>query len=127
VEPLKPAGTAQGFPVTENLTPPLEWKPSSRPGVAYDVAIFESLTFKYGAAGNVPRMRGALVAYAEGLREPRYSPLAPLQPAKKYEWTVRLRDGDTVSSWSATSYFVFAIVAAASGSGQGFGFATPGR
>jgi hypothetical protein len=36
-----------------------------------------------------------------------------------------LRDGDTVSSWSATSYFVFAIVAWASGSGQGFGFATP--
>ncbi|MFY9317594.1 MAG: DUF6719 family protein [Burkholderiales bacterium] len=125
VEPVRPSGTEMGFPVTHNLTPLLEWKPSGRPEVSYDVAIYDAYSFAYGATGVVPRMSGALVDYSEGLREPRYSPPAPLQPGKKYEWTVRLRDGDTVSSWSATSYFVFAIVAWASGSGQGFGFATP--
>lgn len=127
VEAVRPSGTELGFPVTQDLTPLLEWKPSGRPEVSYDVAIYESFTFRYGATGVVPRMRGALVAYSEGLREPRYVPATPLLPGKRYEWTVRLRDGDTVSSWSATSYFVFVIVAGASGSGQGFGFTTPSK
>ena len=127
VEPLRPAGPPQGFPVTENLTPNLEWKPSSRSEVTYDVAIFESLSFLYGMTGAVPRLRGALVAYAQGIHDPRFTLKAPLQPGMKYEWTVRLRDGDTVSSWSTTSYVVFALVAWASGSGNGFGFSTPGK
>jgi len=127
VEPVLPDGTAQGFPVTENLAPVLEWKPSTRPGATYDVVIFESLSFAFGAVGSVSRMRGAQVAYGERLQEPRFTPAAPLEPGKKYEWTVRIRDGDTVSTWSSTSYFVFALVAAASGSGQGFGFTTPAK
>lgn len=127
VEPVLPAGTAQGFPVTEDLTPVLEWKPSTRPGATYDVVIFESLSFAFGAVGSVSRMRGARVAYGEALRESRFTPATPLEPGKKYEWTVRVRDGDTVSTWSATSYFVFVLVAAASGSGQGFGFTTPSK
>lgn len=126
VEPLQPEGTAQRFPVTRDLAPLLEWKPTSRPEVSYDVAIYESLTLRYGLEGVPANLRGKLVAYAEGLREPRYSSAA-LQPGKKYEWTVRLRDGDTVSSWSTTSYSFFAVVAAGRGSGQAFGFETPGK
>lgn len=119
VEPLQPEGTAQGFPLTASLMPVLEWKPSGKAGVTYDVAIFESLT--------IPRMRGARVGYAEGLTEPRYTPATALPPGRKFEWSVRLRDGDTVSSWSSTSHFAFLIVAWARGSGQGFGFTTPER
>ena len=53
------------------------------------------------ATTSVRDLPGALVAYAEGLREPRWSPPS-LQPGRLYQWTVRLRDGDTVSSWSTT-------------------------
>jgi hypothetical protein len=126
VRPLEPEGAARGFPVAKDLTPLLAWKPSTRPEVTYDVAIYESLAFNYGAMGSVKGLRGTLVAYAEGLREPRYS-AAALEPGKRYEWTVRVRDGDTVSSWSTTSYNFFAVVAWGRGSGQYFGLETPGK
>jgi hypothetical protein len=126
VRPLEPEGAAWSFPVARDLTPLLEWKPASRPEVTYDVAIYESLAFAFGATGSVKGLRGTLVAYAEGLREPKYSP-PPLEHGKRYEWTVRLREGDSVSSWSTTSYNFFALVVWGRGSGQYFGLATPGN
>jgi len=42
-------------------------------------------------------------------------------------WSVRLRNGDTVSSWTTTSYFAFFIVGSARGSGQWYGFTTPDK
>jgi hypothetical protein len=79
----------------------LAWKPSARPDVAYDVAVFEAL--KLGGLINPRILRGELVAYAEGLHEARYSPSASLHPGRMYEWTVRLRDRDAVSRWSAST------------------------
>jgi hypothetical protein len=127
VEPLSPEGTAQGFPVAASLTPLLSWKPSSRPEVAYDVAIYESLSIDFTGLNRTNRLRGPLVAYAEGLREPRFTPTTGLKPDRNYVWSVRLRDGDTVSSWSSTSYSLFLVIAATSGSGQAFGFSTPSK
>lgn len=125
VRPLSPEGTAWNYTVTKGVAPLLEWKPSSRPELTYDVAIYESLEFMFGATGGVKGLRGTRVAYAEGLREPRYIPTTPLEHGKRYEWTVRLRDGDTVSSWSTTSYSFFAVIAARRASGQYFGLETP--
>jgi hypothetical protein len=127
VQPLRPDGSGQGFPAAESLTPVLEWKPSSKPGVTYDVAVYESLTFAYGFTGSAPRILGERVAYAEGLKEPRYTLATPLLPDRNYQWSVRLRDGDVVSTWSTTSHFLFLVVAWSRGSGQMFGFSTPGR
>lgn len=118
VRPTEPWGTASTFAGTQSLAPRLAWQPSSRRDVTYDVAIYEFVPI--GNRG----LRGTLVAYAEGLREPTYTP-APLGHWQKYEWTVRLRDGDAVSSWSTTSYNFFAVVAWGTGSGQYFGFETP--
>jgi hypothetical protein len=118
VRPIEPWGTASTFAGTRSLAPRLEWQPSSRRDLTYDVAIYEFVPI--GNRG----LRGTLVAYAEGLREPSYTP-APLEHWQKYEWTVRLRDGDTVSNWSTTSYNFFAVVAWGRGSGQYFGFETP--
>jgi hypothetical protein len=125
VRPLQPVGTEDGFPLVQGLRPALEWKPSSRPGITYDVAIYESLSFMFGLHGGVKELRGTRVAYAEALQEPRYVPEAPLEPGKTYEWTVRLRDGETVSTWSSTRYSWTILVAWSSGSGRGFGFETP--
>jgi hypothetical protein len=61
------------------------------------------------------------VSYAEGLKEPRYAPKTPLEPGRRYQWSVRLRDGDTVSSWSTTGYNWIVRT----GYGQYFAFETP--
>ena len=127
LQPLRPEGTAEGMPVTRDRRPLLEWKPASKRGVTYDVAIFESLSFMYGANGNVRRLRGRLVAYAEGLTTPQFLPADPLPAGQKFEWTVRLRDGDAVSTWSSTHSAWFAVVAWSRTSGQHFGFETPAR
>jgi hypothetical protein len=128
VEPVRPVAFGQNFPTVESLTPLLEWKPAARTDLAYDVAIYESLSFEYAAGtARVNRMLGSLVGYAEGLTEPKYTPAVPLQPGRKYEWSVRLRDGDTVSTWSTTSSSLNLIVAGRSASGQMFGFETPAK
>lgn len=123
VTPLQPDATAWSFSEVRTLTPLLEWQPPRRSGLAYDVAIYESLSFSFGWR-SVSGLRGTRVAYAEGLREPRYTP-PPLKPGKQYEWTVRLRNGETVSEWSTTGYAFWAVVAWGSSSGRFFGIATP--
>ena len=128
VEPLLPQDTTEGFPTTSTRTPLFEWKPSKTDGVTYDIAIYESVTLAgFDAVPGARRQRGKLAAYAEGLQEPRFQLSTPLQPDRKYMWSVRLRNGDTVSSWSVSSYFAFFIVGWASGSGAWFGFSTPDR
>jgi hypothetical protein len=122
VRPLQPNAFAWTYPTVESLTPLLEWTPSSRSDVTYDVAVYES----------VLGMRASLLAYAEGLRQPRYTPPS-LPSGERYQWTVRLRSADTVSSWSTTSqiaYFPVLLPGAffmggGSSSGQYFGFETP--
>ena len=124
VSPLQPDDTAWNYSPTRTLNPQLAWERVSRSDLAYDVAIYESLTFSYGLS-TVRELRGALVAYAEGLREPRWTPPS-LQPGRQYQWSVRLRDGDTVSSWS-TSGTAFVLPGFAWGTSWGryFGLATP--
>jgi hypothetical protein len=122
VEPLSPQGTAEGVPVTGSLTPRLEWQPSTRPGVTYDVVVYESLWITLAGLRSA-RIPGPRVAYAQGLREPGFAPAAELARGRIYAWSVRLRDGDTVSSWSSTSYSDFA--GTSRGWGQSFHFATP--
>jgi hypothetical protein len=72
------------------------------------------------------------VSLAATLLKPSYR--APsrgaLQRGQRYEWSVRLRDGDTVSTWSTTSHTAIApvlfpgmvFVGGGSSFGQCFGF-----
>jgi hypothetical protein len=126
VEPLAPEGAAHGFPIVATLAPLLAWKPSGRADVTYDVAVYEShpLVPMAMASSRAQCFRGAVVAYAEGLAEPRFVPPG-LARDKLYEWSVRLREGDIVSTWSTTSHDIFIIVAASRGWGEYFGFGTP--
>jgi hypothetical protein len=124
VAALLPEGTNERSPTTADLMPQFEWKPAGLPGVSYDVAIFESESLNLL---NTVKERGRLVACAEGLPEPKYQPDKPLEPGKNYLWSVRLRKGDVVSTWTTTSYFAFLIVAAVRGSGQWYAFTTPER
>ena len=119
-----PLGTEHGYPTTAGLTPLLEWQPVSTPGVTYDVAVYEALILN-PMPGFTRTLRGPLVAYGEGLTEPRYQVVSPLRADRKYEWSVRLREGTRVSTWSTTGYFDFYILWASSGSGKWFGLSTP--
>ncbi len=123
VEPIRPKVDPSGFPLADSLTPVFEWKPSTRQDVTYDIEIYESL--EIGELGEGQKMQGQLVAYKQGMREPRFVLDKPLQPDSTYQWSVRLRDGDTVSSWSSTRYFSYYIIGFSSGSGNYFGFTTP--
>lgn len=124
VAALLPEGTNEGSETTAGLTPQFEWKPSKMLGISYDVAIYESESLNL--LGTI-KERGKLAAYAEGLREAKFQLDKPLEPGKKYLWSVRLRQDETVSTWTTTSYFAFFIIGSARGSGQWYGFTTPDR
>jgi hypothetical protein len=124
VEPVRPEGAYQGYPRQETRTPFFEWKPSQAEGIAYDFAIYEA--FDPGLFEGRTE-RGRLVFYKEGLAEPRFQLEEPLPAGRRYMWSVRLRKGDLVSTWTSTSYFAFLLVAWTSGSGQWFGFEIPDR
>lgn len=123
VEPLL-AGSTSSHPAVDSLTPLLEWKPSSRADMRYDVAVYETVSLSSMDFG-IGSQRGPLVAYAQGLSEPRYRVPTPLQPGREYDWSVRLRDGDSVSSWSTSGYFAFFVIGYVSQHGRWFGFTTP--
>jgi len=124
VTATSPSGTENGFPTVASLAPLLEWNPVLDLGMTYDVAVYESLVIN-PMPGFTRALRGPLVAYAEGLTESHYQVASPLRPDRKYEWSVRLRDGDSVSTWSTTGYFYTIIIATTSGSGKWFGLTTP--
>lgn len=121
-----PAGAEQGFPTVDSLTPTLAWQAAPNAGFTYDVAVYESLVIN-PIPGFTRTMRGPLAAYAEGLEAPRWQISSALRPDRKYEWSVRLRAGDDVSTWTTTGAFTFYVVAISSSSGKWFGFTTPKR
>jgi hypothetical protein len=84
---------------------------------------------RYGDPGQKRWVEGQIVHYAPGLTTPEFSPPEPLDPGRRYFWSVRVRDGARVSSWSTMDYkqFGFFIVAAVwrSGSGNPFRVQAP--
>ncbi len=128
VVPLSPKGAQDGYPLISTLTPLFAWKPSPNEGVTYELAIYEDYLWPgYFDAPLAQRERGKLIFFTEGIREAKYQLETPLQPGRKYMWSVRLRNGDTVSTWSVRSYYYFWLVGYASGSGLWFGFETPAK
>jgi hypothetical protein len=70
-------------------------------------------------------MPGRVVAYAEDVAAAELSLADPLKPKTQYFWSVRLRRGDQVSSWSFGGHKTYLIIAATWSSGRWFGFETP--
>ena len=123
VTPISPKVTQSGFPTIESLIPEFRWKPCPKQGVSYDFVLYEAATYSFDQA--IPRyMRGRLAAYEEGLTEARWQPDTPLKPDTRYFWSVRMREGDTVSHWSTQSHSTFLLIYASWGSGQWFQFKT---
>ena len=130
VEPVEPsAGRGLGglsFTKVAELAPTLKWKAVEDLEVTYDVVVREAVGFPVGVLGlDTEFVPGRVVAYAENLAGSEFRAPAPLEPNTRYFWSVRLRRGDHVSSWSAGGHFTFLLVAWSSSSGRWFGFKTP--
>ncbi|CAG36285.1 hypothetical protein [Desulfotalea psychrophila] len=86
--------------------PTLRWLPSSIPGIKYDVVIYEAYDSTWRKI-NLDRLtgkrrwrRGQLLAYGQGLTETAFTPDVSLKPGTTYLWSIRLRRGETISTWS---------------------------
>jgi hypothetical protein len=104
VSGLHPVGTRAGLPVyTKTLTPTLRWESFPRPGdrrkLGADVASrVSNVTYELRFwpaprnAAEAERQQWAPdTPVATGLRDPSYTPPAPLAPDRLYYWTVRAR------------------------------------
>ena len=124
VTPVTPDCKKTGFPMIETLQPTFRWQASSRDDVSYDLVLYEAARYSISGGVSDSYMRGRRVAYVEGLSEARWMPDTPLRPDTRYFWSVRMREGDTVSGWSTQSHFTFMLVAWSSGYGNWFQFRT---
>jgi hypothetical protein len=125
VTPIAPEVKQSGFPAADSLQPEFRWKSSSKPGVTYDLIIYDAAAYTVGGAMIPMYMKGREVAYVEGLEASSWRPAEPLAPDTRYFWSVRLREDGTVSGWSTQGHFTFLIVAMSAGHGQWFQFMTP--
>lgn len=124
VTPISPDVTQSGFPVANDLMPEFRWKGCPKSAVSYDLVLYEAASYAVAGATVPSYMRGRIVAYAEDLQEPHWKPDKPLKPDTRYIWSVRLREGETVSGWSTQSHSTFLLVYASWGHGQWFQFRT---
>jgi hypothetical protein len=108
VEPPDPAVEQHpygpGLATLDTLVPPLKWKPATAAGMTYDVAVWEAVTYHVGPFSDV-YAPGRLAVYAENIDSPQLGIPDPLKPKTKYVWSVRLRKGDRVSTWSLRGHF----------------------
>lgn len=125
VTPISPEVSQVGFPVVKGLKPEFRWKSSATLDIGYDLILYEAAAYAVGGATSSSYMRGRVIAYEEDLKEPYWQPEKPLKSDTRYFWSVRLREGNTVSEWSTHGHFMFLIVAMRSSYGQWFQFKTP--
>jgi hypothetical protein len=88
------------------------------------VAVWEAVTyhriFYFGPPEEI-YAPGRLAVYAENIDSPQFGIRNPFKPKTKYFWSVRLRKGDQISTWSRRGHFTPFF----SSSGEWFGFETP--
>ena len=114
----------KGFDLVTSLRPEFRWNASADSAVTYDLALYEAASYGQDAFSK-QYTEGRLVTYVKGLTQPAWQPEQALEPDRRYYWSVRLRRGEDVSSWSTYSYFSFFIIGFSSGHGQWFRFITP--
>jgi hypothetical protein len=124
VRPLDPAHSSSTFTEVPSLTPTFKWSPAGRPGVKYDLVIYQSISCRSVTIMS-DRRAGCVVLYREGIDANQFTPDEPLAPGQKYLWSVRFRENDTVSSWSSTGHFTFFLIGFSGASGELFAFRTP--
>jgi hypothetical protein len=83
--------------VIKEREPRFAWTPTKTSGMTYDFALFDTVYYH-----SVP-YRAHLIAYEQDIAQPSWTLREPLQPGQAYFWSVRLRHGRAVSTWSTQS------------------------
>lgn len=123
VTPVLPSdGT--GFTAITTRQPQFRWGASADSAVTYDLTLYEAATFNDDGWYR-QYVEGRMIAYRQGLTKPEWQPEEQLEAGRRFYWSVRLRKGDIVSTWSTYSYSHFFLIGFSSGWGQWFKFATP--
>ena len=90
----------------ETLQPQFEWEESDQKDVTYDLAVFESDKDPQGGPAKGEELIER-VLYREDIKETTYQFEKKLEPNKVYYWSVRIRKGDKVGTWSTVQKQVF--------------------
>jgi hypothetical protein len=123
VIPISPEASTS-FPQVATSTPRLSWQSAGSRTFRYDVVVYEAASWMLNGISRVD-LPGRVVVYEENLAEANLALEAPLAPGARYYWSVRLRDGDRVSTWSTHGHFDFYLVGFSSSYNQLFTFSTP--
>lgn len=92
--PVLPTKTrGPNFLIMEPL-PRFEWTPSKLQDVTYDIALFNAVMW-HGKP-----YRGRMIAYQQGIEQSSWQLNSGLEPGRAYFWSVRLRKGNAISTWS---------------------------
>ncbi|MBN1551156.1 hypothetical protein JW979_06790 [bacterium] len=82
----------------DSLKPTFTWKKSKESGVAYDFAIWDTVSSSLNNRTIYTKLKE--IYHREGLTQPTHSMEKPLKPDHVYMWTVRTRKGDIAGKWS---------------------------
>lgn len=124
VTPTGPTSGTSGFPTVATTTPEFRWMACGLSGAHYDVVVYRAATYNIGSVRDF-YTKGHLAAYAQDIATPYWRPETPLDPDTRYFWSVRMRDGDTVSAWSTQGESTFLLVYSSWSYGDWFEFRTP--
>ncbi|MEW6290384.1 MAG: hypothetical protein AB1545_11070 [Thermodesulfobacteriota bacterium] len=124
VIPIYPEATAQPFKKISNAKSIFKWEASVNKNVTYDLIVYEAAAYYIDSIGKT-YIPGRVVLLNEDIKDPSYQLTTELKPGTNYYWSVRLREGNDVSTWSLFHYFYFYVVGASSASNQWFTFSTP--
>jgi hypothetical protein len=109
----------------DTLQPRFRWRTALTAGAAYDLVVWRGISYKPGALAATTYASGPVAFYAENLQQAEFAEVPPLQPKSHYFWSVRMRQADTVSTWTTTGHDTFLLVAWSRSSGHLFEFETP--
>jgi hypothetical protein len=129
LEPVSPSVQLGRFSQVGSLQPELRWKPAKAQGAAYDLIIWDSGLDPEQTLPREGEQLGTVVYHREGLGETSHRVDMPLKPKTLYFWSVRTRDGSTLSDWS--TFDGWTAMAGLTGyirqamRGLSFGFKTP--
>jgi hypothetical protein len=130
VVPTSPRASTS-FPRPSGNAPRLVWEGVGADRFTYDLVVYESA--EWTDTGIDPQyVPGRIALYKENFTEPSLrlgGLVSTLQRDSRYFWTVRLRKGDRVSTWSTHGHFFLypnsVFLSLASAHNQLFTFSTP--
>jgi len=114
------------YQVIDTLQPELQWEDSKPGGHTYDVCVWETSS-NVTDESFVPftyRNWGDQVYYVQGISDTHHKINEQLKPNTCYHWSVRTRNGMSVSDWAAFSQTMVGIVIGYEGNIP-YGFITP--